>query len=302
MSSKQSEANKRHYETSAAQPPPATPQQAIEYHDIHWTGLTAEPGGVDYLEVDAGGTRGLWVVPHEADAERAIFYSHGGGFVGGSSYTHRKMVGHLAKAAGCKALLYEYAYAHEHKYPHQLDTALSTYRWLAQRIEPRHIAVAGDSAGAILTLGTVQRLRAAGEPLPAAIAIISGWLDLTVSAASFERNRKKDAFFQRETVDWLAGNVLGAMDRRDPLASPVFADFTRFPPICLQAGADEALVDESRMLAERAKAAGVDVSLEVFPDMLHSFQMMAGRAPEADEAIRKLGDWLRPKLGVRTRT
>ncbi len=298
MPSKQSEANKRHYETLAGAPPPATPEEAIDYNDVHWTSLTAEPRGVDYLEVDAGGTRGLWVVPHGADEKRVIFYSHGGGFVGGSSYTHRKMVGPLAKAAGCKALLYEYAYAHEHKYPHQLETAVSTYRWLAQRIEPRHIAVAGDSAGAVLTFATVQRLRTAREPLPAAILVISGWLDMSASSASFETNRKKDAFFQRETVEWLAQNILGEIDRRDPLASAVFADFRGFPPICMQAGADEALVDESRTLAERAKAAGVEVSLEVFPDMLHSFQMMAGRAPEADDAIRRLASWVRPKLGL----
>jgi len=298
MASEQSLANKAYWEAAAAQGPLAQ-EEVIEGVDIRWTPLSGEPGGVDYLEVDAGGIRAMWVRPKGAADDRVIFYAHGGGFVSGSIYTHRKMVGHLAKAAGCRALLFEYPYAHAQKHPAQLNAAVAAYRWLlAEGIAPMHIAAAGDSAGAILTFGLLQQARNNRMPLPAAVMILSGWLDLALSAPSFETNREKDAFFTRDVVEWLASNFLGDGDPRDPLASPLYAELKGFPPIFLQAGGDEALVDESRMFAERAGQAGVEVRLDVFPDMLHSFQMMAGRAPEADDAIQRLADWVQAKLGI----
>jgi epsilon-lactone hydrolase len=252
------------------------------------------------VEVDAGGTPGLWTIPKDSAKDRVIFYAHGGGFVGGSIYTHRKMVGHLAKAAKCQALLFQYPYAHEHKHPKQLDVTVAAYRWLlGQGFKPQHVALGGDSCGAILSIGLLERARDASLPLLAAVLLISGWFDLTVSAPSFETNRDKDALFQKFSVDMLAANFLGdAGDRRDPYASPLHADLAGLPPMYLQAGADETLVDESRLFADKAKAAGVEVRLDVFREMLHSFQMMAGRAPEADDAIARLAEWVRPKLGL----
>jgi acetyl esterase/lipase len=298
MASEQSLANKAYWEAAAKQGPLA-PQAMIERVDIGWTPLSAEPGRVDYLEVDTGDVRAMWVRPKGAADDRVIFYAHGGGFVSGSIYTHRKMVGHLAKAVGCRALLFEYPYAHEQKYPAQLNATVDAYRWvLAEGIDPKHIAVAGDSAGAILTFGLLQQAQDNRLPLPVAVMILSGWFDLALCAPSFDTNRDKDAFFTREVVGWLASNILGDRDPHDPLASPLYADLKGFPPMFLQAGAYEALVDESRMFAERARQAGVDVRLDVFPEMLHSFQMMAGRAPEANDAIQRLADWVRPKLGI----
>jgi epsilon-lactone hydrolase len=158
--------------------------------------------------------------------------------------------------------------------------------------------MAGDSAGAILTFGVLQRNREEGLSFPAAILIISGWMDMAQTAASYETNRDKDRMFSKAATGWLVSNVMGDGNRRDPLVSAVYADLKGFPPIFLQAGADEALVDESRMLAERATQAGVEVRFDIFPEMLHTFHMMAGRAPEADEAIRRLADWVRPKLAL----
>lgn len=303
MQGKASDANKIHYETLASLMARGELQAAealIEWADIHWPSLTAEPRGVDYIEADAGGVPGMWISPKGARQDRVILYAHGGGFVGGSIYTHRKLVGHIAKAVGCRALIFGYAYAHQHKYPHQLDTATRVYRWLlGEGLDPTHIALAGDSAGAILVYGALQRARAAGVPLPAAVIVISGWFDLTQSGASYEINRAKDPAFAKEGVDWLAANILGdGADRRDPLASPLHADLRGLPPVYLQAGADETLLDDSRMFADRARAAGIEVELDVVPGMLHSFQMMAGRAPEADAAIARLARWARPKLGL----
>jgi monoterpene epsilon-lactone hydrolase len=299
MASQQSQANKMHWESIAANAgQPTTPEAVIEYNEIHWPGLTAEPGGVDYIETDADGVPAMWIVPKEAVEDRVIFYSHGGGFISGSIYTHRKLVGHLAKAVGCRALIYEYPYAHQAKHPAQLDTAVRAYRWLLkQDLTSNHIAMAGDSAGAILTFGVLQRVREEGL-FPAAVLIISGWMDMAQTAASYETNRDKDLMFTKAAVAFLVSNVMGDGNRRDPLVSPVYADLRGFPPVLLQAGADEAIVDESRMLAERAKQAGVEVRLDISPEMLHTFQMMAGRAPEADEAIRRFADWVRPKLDL----
>jgi monoterpene epsilon-lactone hydrolase len=300
MASQQSQANKAHWEAIAAQAGQrTTPEAVIEYNEIHWPGLTAEPGGVDYIETDADGASAMWIAPKGAMDDRVIFYSHGGGFISGSIYTHRKLVGHLAKAAGCRALIYEYPYAHQAKHPAQLETAVSTYHWLLrQRLNSNRIVMAGDSAGAMLTFGVLQRIREEDLSFPAAIFIISGWMDMAQTAASYETNRNKDRMFSKAATGWLVSNVMGDGNRRDPLVSAVFADLKGFPSILLQAGADEALVDESRMLAERAKQAGVEVRLDIFPDMLHTFQMMAGRAPEADEAIRRFADWVRPKLDL----
>jgi monoterpene epsilon-lactone hydrolase len=300
MASQQSQANKMHWEAIAANAgQPTTPEAVIEYNEIHWPGLTAEPGGVDYIETGAEGVPAMWVAPKGAMDDRVTFYSHGGGFISGSIYTHRKLVGHLAKAVGCRALIYEFPYAHQAKHPAQLDTALRAYHWLlSQGLKSDHIAMAGDSAGAILTFGVLQRVREEGLSLPAAILIISGWMDMAQTAASYETNRDKDPMFSKAANAWLVSNIMGDGNRRDPLVSAVYADLKGFPPMFLQAGADEAIVDESRMLAERAKQAGVEVRLDIFPEMLHTFQMMAGRAPEADEAIRRLADWVRPKLDL----
>ena len=301
MATKQSLANKAHYEALAklVSTGSLTPQEQIEWNDIHWTALTAEPGGVDYLETSADGIPAMWIVPKNAAEDRVILYSHGGGFVSGSMYTHRKLVGHLAKAIGCRALLFDYPYAHEQPYPAQLDAALTAYRWLlSQRLDATRLALAGDSSGAILTFGILQRLRDHAVSQPAAVMILSGWLDLALTGASYETNREKDVFFSRAGGDWLVSRFLGDRDRRDPYASPLYADLRGLPPMYLQAGADETLLDDSRMFAERARDAGVDIRLDVFPEMLHTFQMMAGRAPEADEAIARFAAWVRPLLGL----
>lgn len=302
MSRKQGLANKAHYESLAiASGGFETPQAQIEWNDIHWTALTAEPGGVDYREVATGKHPAIWIEPHGADKDRVIFYAHGGGFVSGSIYTHRKMVAHLAKRAGCRALLFEYEYAHVAKYPAQLNSAMAAYRWLvSQGVSPEHIAMAGDSAGAILTFGVLQKLRDEGQPLPAAVLILSGWVDLAVTSPSYDENREKDVFFSKAGVEWLVANVLGQSgDRKHPLVSPLYADLRGMPPMFLQYGSDEALVGEGRALADKAKAAGVDVRLDVFPGMLHTFHMMAGRAPEADDGIARFAAWLRPRFGLK---
>jgi acetyl esterase/lipase len=301
-----------------------------------WDVLTAEPRGVDYLEEDAGGVPALWAVPKgigepaetawaaepapaadavrptgaalaaegvrvaEAGPHRVLLCLHGGGFVSGSVFSHRKMFAHLAKAAGVRALSVDYTLlpaggAH----PLPVEQALTAYEWLLGRgVQARHIAFAGDSAGGTLALTAQLHARERGLPLPAATLLMSPWVDLAGEGASMAANEGSDALFNRPWLARMAEDYLAGTDSRDPLANALFADLSGLGPLYAQAGDQEMLLDDSRRLVAAAEKAGVPARLDVFAGMQHSFQMMAGRAPEADEAIARLAAWLRPHLGL----
>jgi epsilon-lactone hydrolase len=271
-----------------------------QHDDEAWGDLTAEPRGVDYIETDAGGVPAMWLVPKGCAEDRLLLCMHGGGFVGGSIYSHRKLFGHLAKAAGVRALVFDYRLTPEHTHPAQVDDAVAAYRWLLEQgIDAGHVAFTGDSSGGGLAITTQLRARELGLPLPAAAMPFSPWFDMELTGASYELNRNKDAFFYKEVVQGLVNMFLGeGGNLRDPLANPFHADLSGLPPIYIQVGGDETLLDDSRRFAELAGNAGVDVGVEIFPEQQHTFQMAAGRAPEADDAIRKLAEWVRPELGL----
>ena len=296
MPSKQSEAVRRRWEASRL----AMTRPEDGPDDESWGDLTAEPREVDYLETEAGGRPAMWAVPKRSAGDRVLLCLHGGGFVGGSIYTHRKMFGHLAKAVGARALLVGYRLLPEGVYPAPALDAVAAYRWLLdQGITADRNALAGDSAGGWLAITTQLRAREQGLPLPAAALLISPWVDTEVSGESYVTNAGKDPFFSRELVLGLAGSFLGeASDPRDPLANPLYADLSGLGPVYIQAGGDETLLDDARRLEEHAAKAGVDARLDIFPGMLHTFQMAAGRAPEADDAIGRMADWVRPRLGL----
>jgi epsilon-lactone hydrolase len=273
-----------------------------QHDDEAWGDLTAEPRGVDYIEVEAGGLPAMWLVPKGCAEDRVLLCIHGGGFVGGSIYSHRKLFGHMAKAAGVRALVFDYRLTPEHRHPAQVDDATAAYRWLlGQGIDAGRVAFTGDSSGGGLVLTSQLRARELGVPLPAAAMPFSPWFDMELLGGSYESNREKDAFFYREVVQGLADMLLGeGGDPRDPLANAFYADLTGLPPIYIQVGGDETLLDDSRRFAEHAHNAGVEVRLDIFPEQQHTFQMAAGRAPEADDAIRRQAEWVRPKLGLAT--
>jgi epsilon-lactone hydrolase len=266
----------------------------------HWGDLTAEPRGVDYLETDAAGLRAIWAVPAGSAEDRVLLCMHGGGFVGGSIYTHRKLFGHLAKGAGTRALMFDYRLAPEFTHPAQVDDATAVYRWLLdQGTDPAHVAFTGDSSGGGLVITTQLRARQQGLPLPAAAMAISPWVDLELTGKSYESNRETEAFFYQEVVQGLAGMFLGpGGSPRDPLANPLYADLAGLPPTYIQAGGHETLLDDARQLDEHARRAGLEVRLDIFEGQQHTFQMAAGRAPEADDAVRRLAAWVRPRLGL----
>ena len=297
MPSKQSESVRKHWEASWL----AMVEPGFEGPDDEsWGDLTAEPRGVDYLETEAGGLPAIWAVPKHAATDRVLMCIHGGGFMGGSIYTHRKMFGHLAKAAGVRALVVSYHLLPEGVFPVPADDVTSAYRWLLdQGISASRIAFAGDSVGGWLAVTVQLRAREQGLPLPAAALLMSPSVDMETTGESYETNRDSDPFFKQEAVRGIIRGFLGeGTDAADPRVNPLYADLSGLGPIYIQAGGDETLADDARLLDSHARKAGVEVRLDIFPGMLHTFQMAAGRAPEADDAIRKLAGWVRPRLGL----
>jgi acetyl esterase/lipase len=262
--------------------------------------LTSEPENVTYAEVHSDGVRGLWCRPAEAQTDRAVIYFHGGGFALNSVGSHRKMAAHLGKAAGVPVFLVDYRLAPEHPFPAQIDDAVSAYHWLVQQgYDASRLATAGDSAGGNLATSTVLKLRELGETLPAAIIGFSPWLDMECLGKTIETNAASDALITRELVATISQMYLGADGSpTDPLANPLHADLAGLPPIFVTAGEAETLLSDSERLAEQATAAGVDVEFSTVAGQQHVFPFMAGRAPEADQAIAAAASWLRPLLGL----
>ncbi len=247
----------------------------------------------------AGGVPVEWLTPPGVDRARALLFLHGGAYVMGSLSTHRDLASRLARAAGARALTVGYRLAPEHRFPAALDDALAAYRWLlAEGFEPRHIAVAGDSAGGGLALAMLVALRDRGLPLPAAFAGLSVNVDLEGTGESMDTRAANDPVIQRRFLLETARHYLGDHDRRDPLASPLYADLAGLPPMLLQVGSLETLLDDSTRLAERARAAGVEARLEVWEDMFHGWQLYAKMLPEGRAAIEQVGEFVRETCAV----
>jgi acetyl esterase/lipase len=281
----------------------ANPQMDIDtLRDLfeEWHLPTAEPTGVTYEEVDAGGVPAMWCIPQDCAADRVVIWAHGGGYVVGSMHTHRKVAGHLAKVIGCRALVLDYRRAPEHPHPAQVEDAVEAYRWLvsSQGIDPAHIATTGDSAGGGLCTSMVLSLRDQGDALPAAIMPLSPFYDMEGTGESIATNAEVDVLVKKDILAAMAGMFLGGASPTDPLANPLHADVAGLPPMLIQVGGHEALLDDSTRFADRARAAGVDCTVEVYPAMQHVFHFLAGRAPEADEAIAAMARWVRPLLGL----
>jgi len=252
---------------------------------------------VECRQVRAGGVDAEWIVPAGVPADKAILYFHGGGFRLGSVVSHRDLIARIAQASGCRVLAINYRLAPEHRFPAALEDALAAYRWMrGQGLTPQNIALAGDSAGGNLMLTTMLSLRDRGEPPPAAGALMSPWTDLAASGESYQSRAAADPIHQRPMILALARAYLGESgDFRNPLASPLYADLSGLPPLLIQAGDRETVRDDATVLAEKAKAAGVDTELQVWDGMIHVFQMFA-EIPQAREAVAAIAAFLRRHL------
>ncbi|HLA18361.1 MAG TPA: alpha/beta hydrolase [Dehalococcoidia bacterium] len=246
--------------------------------------------------VDVDGVPGEWVAASNADPERIVYYLHGGGYTIGSIKSHREMVSRVSRATAARALLVEYRLAPENRFPAAVEDALSGYRWLISNgADPARMAIAGDSAGGGLTVATLVALRDAGDPLPAAAVCISPWVDMECLGESMRTKADVDPWVQYEPLVKQAEMYLAGADPRHPLAAPLYADLSGLPPLLIQVGTSETLLDDSTRLAERATAAGVDVTLDVWDEMIHVFQLFAFMLPEGQQAIDRIGEFVRER-------
>ena len=244
--------------------------------------------------VEAGDVPAEWITAPGATEERVVLYLHGGGYTIGSINTHREMVSRLARAAGARALLIDYRLAPEHPHPAALEDSMAVFRWLLSRgTDPSKMAIAGDSAGGGLAVATMVALRDAKEPLPSAAVCLSPWVDLEGTGESYETKADVDPMVTREDISINAKRYAGEADLRAPLISPLYAELRGLPPMLIQVGTSEVLLDDSTRLAECARAAGVDVALEPWDDMIHVFQFFASMLPEGRQAIDRIGEFIR---------
>jgi monoterpene epsilon-lactone hydrolase len=245
----------------------------------------------------AGGVPAEWVVPQGARAGRVLLYLHGGAYCSGSLDAYRGLVASLAEAARSRTLVVDYRLAPEHPFPAAFEDTCTAYAWLlAEGFAPGQVAIAGDSAGGGLALALMVSLREAGQPLPSAAVCISPWADLAFSGTSWTTNARRELVLHAPTLRQMASAYLGGLDPRTPLASPLYADLAGLPPLLIQVGGDECLLSDAQGVAERARAAGVDVELEVWEGMYHVWHVMARYVPESRQAIERIGAWLEPRL------
>jgi acetyl esterase/lipase len=215
-----------------------------------------------------------------------LLYLHGGGYMIGSSKAYGPLTSELASRLGARVLVPDYRLAPENPYPAALDDAVRAYRWLlGHGVTPQTIAIAGDSCGGGLTVATMAAIRDAGLPLPVGATIISPWADMEGSGQSMTSKAGEDLLITADGLHGMAGAYLGGAPPRTPGASPVYANLTGLPPLLIQVGSSEILLDDSTRLAARAGAAGVKVRLDVWPEMFHVWHAYASRLDEAAEAL-----------------
>ena len=253
--------------------------------------------GVRVREATIGGIDCEWLVPDNCEKQKVLLYLHGGAYVMGSPETHRRMVSFIAARAGVRALLPDYRLAPEAPFPCGLEDCLSIYRKLIDGgIEPARLAIAGDSAGGGMSMATLMSLRDAGDPLPAAAVLLSPWLDLAATGESTVTRAEHDPWFDPADMPTVVDHYCTTAERTNPLVSPVYGDAANLPPVLIQVGDHEILLSDSTRMAEKIKAAGGEVELQVWPGMWHVFQYFVGQMPESRRAIRKIGDYLKTRL------
>ena len=261
------------------------------------TTVLPPPDGTELEAVEASGVPCEWTSTPGTDPGRVLLYLHGGGYVIGSIATHRGLVSRLASATGSRALSVGYRLAPEHPFPAAVDDATAAYRWLVSSgVEPSRIVIAGDSAGGGLTLATLLALRDAGDRLPGAGVCISPWVDLEGLGESMTGKADVDPMVKRDGLMEMAGMYLGSADPKTPLAAPLHGDLTGLPPLLIQVGTRETLLDDSTRFADKASRAGVNVTLEPWDEMIHVWHAFAPLLPESQQAIDRIGEYVRKIL------
>jgi epsilon-lactone hydrolase len=255
------------------------------------------PKGTVATRLAAGGVKAVRVSTPRSLADRHILYLHGGAYIYGSPSHYRDLIWRIATAASATVLCIDYRLAPEHPFPAALDDAVAAYRWLlGEGAAPSRTAIMGDSAGGGLVLATLLKLRDDGVPLPGAAVALSPWTDLALTGASLTTNAAADPMLKAEQAPTLAAHYLGGTDPRNPYASPLYGDPAGLPPTLIQVGSDEILRDDAVRMADKMRAAGCRVELEVWPRMPHVWQMFARIVPESQRAVARIGAFLQREL------
>lgn len=253
--------------------------------------------GVAVESDEINGLYAEWLTPKNRMDGKLLLYLHGGGYVIGGCDMHRQTVSHIARAGRIKALLPEYRLSPEHKFPVAVDDAVAIYRTVLKTgVKAEDVVFAGDSAGGGLVVATLLALRDAGDSLPAAAVLLSPFLDASGSGDSMRTRAAQDPWFRAEDLSVIADYYCEPHQRRFPLVSPVFADVEGLPPLFIQVGDDEILLSDSERIADLCIAAGIEVELQVWPEMWHVFQMFVGKMPESRRAINKIGDYIQSRF------
>ena len=248
--------------------------------------------------VGAGGVPAEWIAAPGAEEQRILLYLHGGGYAFGSMRTHRVMLAHISRAAKARVLGLDYRLAPENPFPAPVEDSVAAYLWLlANGADPGKIVIGGDSAGAGLMVAVLVALKYIGEPLPAAGVGISSWADMEATGQSYVKNAEVDPSVSRDRILRIAKVYLGGKDPRAPLASPLHADLRGLPPLLLHVGSIETLLDDTTGLAKRAKEVGVEVEVDIWDDMPHVWHHFAPILPEGQQAIQRIGEFVRKHTG-----
>jgi len=252
------------------------------------------PADLTVQPVSANGVKAEWTSTPDADPSSAILYLHGGGYVICSLETHRHLVAEIGRASGTRTLAIDYRLAPEHPFPAPVEDTVAAYRYLLDSgIKPNRIAVAGDSAGGGLVVGGLLAIREAGLPLPACGWCISPWVDMEALGESFIDRAATDPTVQKETILMMAEWYLGGADPRHPHAAPIYGDLRGLPPLLIQVGAVETLLDDSMTLARKAAVADVPVDLQIWPEMIHIWHIFFPMLSAGRRAIASGGSFVR---------
>ena len=273
---------------SAGAGPQSLAEQRAGFEQFAARPIEQDVGVADVL---LGGVPALRLVPPGASGA-ALLYLHGGGYVIGSARSGAGLAVALARRTRAVAYSLDYRLAPENPFPAAVDDGLAAYRSLLDTHDPGQIVIAGDSAGGGLALAVLLVARDAGLPLPAAVAVMSPWVDLTLAGESLHSKEADDAIFDAADVASYVPQYLGDTDPADPRVSPLLADLSGLPPLLIQVGTNEVLLDDATRLAARAAAAHLDVTLEVVARAPHVFQHFAGHLDEADDALDRAGRFL----------
>ena len=268
-----------------------------ERSELEKLGAMFKPlASIETTEDNADGVPVEWIASPASSPARTVFFIHGGSYVSGSISSYRSLGANIGHASGARTLMVDYRLAPEHPYPAAIEDAAKAYMWLIEKhISADKVVVAGDSSGGGLALALAVYLRDRSLPLPAAVVSLSPMTDMLMSGDTWTTNSKSDVVIYPHKEREFARMYLGGADPLMPYASPIYADMKGLPPVCIQVGTNEVLLSDSTRLAEKARKAGVDVTLEEWEGMQHDWHFTASLVPEGREAIVRLGDFIRER-------